>query len=178
MDYWEWIGRFDNVLGILTVIFSGYAAYRLWRQNQKYLDLARESRQSINLQQKIRDFEGVNTAKPIALAVCLLPMLPSIKQNVKTYLKSNKMKMPVKEIKMNGINDANDLEALVKHLQDKKMELHSDGCTEVHLFLAGPVAAGVMIGSLLNNWVPIKVYHKPTPSPADVYEYWMPLLKI
>lgn len=178
MTYWDWIGRLDNILGILTVIFSGYAAYRLWRQNQRYQTLAREIQQSIDIRQRIQDYKGVQTAKPVALAMSLLPTLPSIKENVETYLKSNKLKMPMKEVNLPGINGADDLESLVKAVQNKKIEMQSDGCTEVHLFLAGPVAAGVIIGSLLNNWVPVKIYHKPTPSPANVYEYWMPLLKI
>ena len=178
MNYWEWIGRFDNLLGILTVIFSGYAAYRLWRQNQRYRALVKEIHQSADVRQRIQDYKGVQTAKPVALAISLLPTLPSIEDNVKTYLKSNKLKMPVKEIGIPGINGSEDLERLVKEVQNQKIDLHVDGFTEVHLFLAGPVAAGVIIGSLLNNWVPVKIYHKPTPSPANVYEYWMPLLKI
>lgn len=175
---WEWIGKLDSVLGVLTVIFSGYAAYRLWRQNQRYQTLARELQQSVDIRQRIQDYKGIQTAKPIALAIALLPTVPSIKDNVKTYLKGNKLRMPVDEISMTGINGANDLELLVKKIQNKKIEMHSEGFTEVHLFLAGPVATGVIIGSLLSNWVPVKIYHKPTPSPAHVYEYWMPLFKI
>lgn len=178
MNPWDWIGRSSDILGVLTVLFSGYAAYRLWRQNQRFRALARELQQSLDIQQRIQDYEGVQTVKPVALAVSLLPSVPSIKENVNTYLKIHKLKMPVEEIGMLGINDTGDLETLVRMIQNKKIELHSDGFTEVHLFLAGPVAAGVIIGSLLNNWVPVKIYHKPTPSPADVYQYWMPLFKI
>lgn len=176
--FWSWLSRFDNILGILTAIFAGYAAYRLWRQNQRYQALAREVQQGVDLRQRIQDYKGIQTTKPVALAITLLPTVPSIKDNVKIYLKSNKLKMPVEEIKMAGLNGSNDLESLVKQVQEKKIELHADGVTELHLFLAGPVAAGVMIGSLLGNWIPVKIYHKPTPSPADIYEYWMPLFKL
>lgn len=179
MDYWEWIGRFDSLFGILTVLFSGYAAYRLWRQDRRYRALANEIQGSVDLRQRIQDYKGVQTKKPVALPITLLPAIPSIENNVKTYLKSNKLKMPIEnEIRIPGINGSGDLEQLVKEVQGKKIKLQGDGFTEVHLFLAGPIAAGLVIGSLLNNWIPVKVYHKPTPSPADVYEYWMPLLKI
>ena len=175
---WEWIGKLDNILGILTVIFSGYAAYRLWRQNQHYQELARGYQQSVDLQQRFQDYKGIQTAKPVALAISLLPGVPSIEQNVKTYLKSNRLKMPIKEASLPGIGGSSDLESLVRLLQSKKLEIQAEGFTEIHLFLAGPVAAGVIIGSLMNNWIPVKIYHKPTPPPPDVYEYWMPLLKI
>lgn len=178
MNYWDWLARSSDILGILTVLFSGYAAYRLWRQNQRFKALARELQQGIDIHQRIKDYEGVQTVKPVALAVSLLPTVPSIKDNVSTYLKIHKLKMPIKEVSMLGVNGSSDLELLVRTMQNKKIELHSDGFTEVHLFLAGPVAAGVIIGAMLNNWVPVKIYHKPTPSPADVYEYWMPLFKI
>ncbi|MEZ4645407.1 MAG: SAVED domain-containing protein [Chloroflexota bacterium] len=178
MNIWDWLGRTSDILGVLTVIFSGYAAYRLWRQNQRFRALARELQQSIDIHQRIKDYEGVQTANPVALAISLLPTVPSIKENVNTYLKIHKLKMPIEEVSMLGVNGTGDLETLVRTVQNKKIDIQSDGFTEVHLFLAGPVAAGVIIGSLLNNWVPVKIYHKPTPSPAAVYEYWMPLFKI
>lgn len=175
---WEWIGKIDNILGVLTVLFSGYSAYRLWQQNKRYQTMARQVLQSIDIRQRIQDYKGIQTAKPIALAISLLPTVPSIKGDITIYLKSHKLKMPIEEINIPGINGSGDLDTLVKTVQNKKIEMHSEGFTEVHLFLAGPVAAGVVVGSLLNNWVPVKIYHKPTPSPADIYEYWMPLFKI
>lgn len=103
MNFWEWIGRLDNIL-VLTVIFSGYAAYRLWRQNQRYQALVQEMQQSADIRQRIQDYKGVQTIKPVALAVSLLPTLPSIKDNVNAYLKSSKLKMPVKELGLPGIH--------------------------------------------------------------------------
>jgi hypothetical protein len=50
------------------------------------------------------------------------------------------------------------------------------GCTELHLFIQGPVQAGTIVGSLYRQWIPVKLYHRPAPQQPQIYEYWMPLL--
>ncbi len=176
MSFWEWIGRFDNFLGILTAFFSGYAAYRLWQQNRKYYRQARVARKSINLQQYISDGEGVRTEKPVAFALALTHNNPSIKPQVEQFLKIKQWNMPIKELTMEGIENANDLQQLVDALQEKKRLFQVEGYTEIHLFLNGPVAAGVIIGALFDNWIPVKIYQKPRVDVPQIYEYWMPLI--
>lgn len=84
--------------------------------------------------------------------------------------------MPIEELNMNGINSPKDLEAFVNALREKRRYLEAAGFTELHLFIAGPVQAGTIIGSMYRNWIPVKLYHKPSPAPPQVYEYWMPLI--
>lgn len=176
MDLWEWIGRLDNLLGILTTFFAGYAAYRLWQQNKKFYRQAREGRGSINLQQYISDNEGVHSEKPIAFALALVPNTPSIKTQVEDFLKIKQWEMPIEELAMEGIENANDLQQFMESLQEKKRLFQLEGYTEMHLFLNGPVAAGVLIGALYDNWIPVKIYQKPRISIPQIYEYWMPLI--
>ena len=38
------------------------------------------------------------------------------------------------------------------------------------MFYAGPGALGIMLGGLLHNWVPVKVYHLN--SLTGQYEFW------
>lgn len=176
MHIWEWIGRLDSLLGLLTVLFSGYAAYRLWQQNRRYYRQARESKPSINIHQFIAGNEGVRSEKPVAFALALTPNTPSIKPQVEQFLRIKEWEMPIEELSMAGIEDDNDLEELMETLQEKKRVFQLDGYTEMHLFLNGPVAAGLLIGTLYDNWIPVKVYQKPREYSPQIYEYWMPLI--
>jgi len=62
------------------------------------------------------------------------------------------------------------LPGVIQHLLRLKNELSLEGITEVHLFYAGPVALGIMLGGLFHNWVPVKVYHLN--SLTGQYEFW------
>lgn len=84
--------------------------------------------------------------------------------------------MPVEELTMPGLNDANDIALFIAGLRRKKQAIQDAGYTEVHLFIAGPIIAGVAVGGIFDNWKPIKLYHKASNTPAQTYEYWMPLI--
>lgn len=71
--------------------------------------------------------------------------------------------MPIEELTMDGIKCTTDLEQLVNSLREKRRYFEAIGCTELHLFIQGPVQAGTIIGSLYRNWIPVKLYHRPTP---------------
>ena len=176
MNTWDLISRLDNLLGIGTFIAAIYAAYRLWQQNRKFYRQARESRPNVNLQQYIISNEGIQSEKPVAFALALTPNTPSIKPQVEWFLKMKQWEMPIEELEMAGIEDANDLQRLVDTLQEKKRLFQLKGYTELHLFLNGAVAAGVIIGALFDNWIPVKVYQKPRIDIQQIYEYWMPLI--
>jgi len=62
------------------------------------------------------------------------------------------------------------LPKLLQQLARLKNDLSLEGVTEVHLFYAGPVALSIMLGGLLHNWVPVKVYHLN--SLTGQYEFW------
>ena len=120
--------------------------------------------------------EGVKSSAPVAFAVSLLPTNESIKGSVEIFLTAQGWKMPVEELNLNGLNSPNDREAFLNALREKRRYFDAHGFTEIHLFIAGPVQAGTIIGSLFRNWIPVKLYHKPNPAPPYIYEYWMPLL--
>jgi hypothetical protein len=85
-------------------------------------------------------------------------------------------KMEIEELKMDGIDPATNLESFINELRKKRKLIEAKKFTEVHVFISGPIVAGALLGSLYDNWIPVKLYHKPTPAPSQVYEYWMPLL--
>lgn len=129
------------------------------------------------LDQLIERSKGVTSRNPIAFAVSLLPNGQSIKPDVKAFLEYSGWEMNVEELIMSGINNKEDIKTLIMHLNEKRRQFTSSGVTEIHLFIAGPVQAGTIIGSLYSNWKSIKLYHKPNPSPPETYAYWMPLYK-
>ena len=65
---------------------------------------------------------------------------------------------------------------LVVGLQQKKQAIQDGGYAEIHLFIAGPIVAGVAAGGIFDNWKSVKLYHKASNTPAQSYEYWMPLI--
>jgi hypothetical protein len=85
--------------------------------------------------------------------------------------------MDIVELNMNGINNKGDIENFVNELRKKRRLFEALQATEIHLFIAAPVVAGIMVGAIFDNWIPVKLYHKPQPAPPSIYEYWMPLIK-
>ena len=175
-QFWTNFGRVDNFLGVATTVFAAYAAFRLWRQNKQLRDLARKSQPVENFEQLLNLHQGVKSSNPMAFALSLVPTNDSIKQSVDQFLNSQGWKMPVEQFNMDGINNAKDLEIFVNALREKRRYFEATGCTELHLFIQGPVQAGTIIGSIFRHWIPIKLYHRPNPQPPQIYEYWMPLI--
>ena len=168
---------FEIIISLITMIFAGYASFRLMMQNRRLKELARTAPKIENFQDKIRFYEGIQTSNPIALALSLVPHAPSIKKDVEQFLSTMGWKMDVEEINMNGINSQSDIEILINQLREKRHLFDLRGNTEVHLFLQGPVVSGILIGAMFDHWKPIKLYHKSTPSVPAVYQYWCPLIK-
>lgn len=175
-QFWTNFGRVDNFLGVATTIFAAYAAFRLWRQNKQLRDLAKKSLPVENFEQLLSLHQGIKSSNPVAFALLLVPASESIRPSVEQFLKSQGWKMPVEELNMNDINNAKDLEAFVNALREKRRYFETMGCTELHLFIQGPVQAGTIIGSVFRHWIPVKLYHRPSPQTPQIYEYWMPLI--
>lgn len=174
---WGWLGNINNVLGLGTFGFSLYAAYRLRQEVRLRAERARALPPLTGLEDMIERYKGIHTEKPVALAICLLPHHDRIRSDVDLYLGNQGWKMPVREINQDGINGTPDLIAFVNALREARRSLAVDGFTEVHLFFAGPGAAAPLVGSVFANWVPVKLYHKPSPNPPQIYDYWMPLVR-
>ena len=160
---WLILDKVSAILQLLSVFPWLLTAYLFWSRASRYKRLLKKQ-------------EGTMTSKPKALAVGLVGS-GDITGQVAQFLSSNKMDMQVypyfKDIGK-GITTENISEAL-RDLLKIKAKLTSEGVTEVHLFLAAPVAMAAAIGAILDNWVPVKVY-QPNKSLGG-YELWTVLHK-
>lgn len=128
-------------------------------------------------QQFIQNHEGIRSSTPVALVVSLLPNAPTITRDVEEFLQVKGWQMPIESLSIPGIKSPQDLETLVRQIDAARVTLTAMNATEIHLFIAGPIQAGTIIGARLINWRTVKLYHKPTPAIPETYEYWMPLDK-
>ncbi len=178
-DVWVYLKEMESIFSLLAMLFSAYASFRLWRQNRQLRELARTAPKMENFKEKVDFYKGVQTENPVALAISLVPTTPSIKKDVAHFFKVQDWKkdIDIEEINMAGINSVDDVEHFINSLREKRHLFDMQGRTEVHLFMQGPVAAGLLAGAMLDNWKPIKIYHKSTPSSPAIYEYWCPLIK-
>ncbi len=172
-----WVGSISSWTGVLTLAFSGYAAHRLREHDRRLRELARATPPPGGFRERVEAHRGRRSAHPVAVAVSLLPDGASIRPHVEAFLCGNDLAMPVEELCMPGIRAVDDLERLVQGLRSVRRYLTASGATEVHLFLAGPVQAGVVTGAVLDNWIPVKLYHPTGNPPPCNYRYWMPLIK-
>jgi len=170
--------KLSNYFSLAAAIFSFWALLKLFRQQKKMEDLANTPIDSTDLNNFIKENEKVNTINPIVLCMSLLPddRSLSIKPQVEQFIKQKFGKeMNIEELNMDGIKNADDRLKLVEKLKIKRREFEAKCVTEIHLFIAGPVAAGVLIGAIFKNWIPVKIY-SPMDGPT-FYQYWMPIPK-
>jgi hypothetical protein len=174
--FWTWFGRVDNVAGIAGAIIAAATFVLVRRQERRLRSQVKEKALLADFAGLRSRHAGIKSAKPVAFALSLIPTSESIRSSVEVFLRTQGWDMPIEELNLDGIHRPADLEALLTGLREKRRLFDAVGYTEVHLFIAGPVQAGTIIGSLFRNWIPVKLYHKPSPAPPQVYEYWMPLL--
>lgn len=177
MDMWTFLGRTDLLFSILAASFSGFAALKLRQQNKRLKELAKAAPKLIDFKEILQRYEGIQSLRPMAFSLSLIPRGESIKDNVQTFLRLQGWNMEIEELNMNGITNSEDLETFINNLREKRRLFDALQVTELHLFIAGPVIAAVIIGAMFDNWIPVKLYHKPQPAPASIYEYWLPLMK-
>ncbi|HSK70433.1 MAG TPA: SAVED domain-containing protein [Pyrinomonadaceae bacterium] len=180
-EFWTWLGRIADSLGTLsmiaTLIFSALTFWMVRRERKMFWEKARKESPGVeNFEELLRENEGVNSPKPVALAISLTPNNVSIKPNVRTFLKAQNWKMPIKEIIMNGVNTPAEQKQFVDELILRKREIQARNYTEVHLFINAPMFACILTGSILSKyWLPTKIYHF-LPASQKVYEYKTPLV--
>lgn len=174
--FWTWFGRADNVIGIAGAVISAVTLALVWRQERRLRAQVREKAPLNNFAELRSQHAGIQSARPVAFALSLIPTSESIKGSVQVFLRSQGWNMPIEELNLDGLNNMEDFERYINALREKRRAFDDQGYTEIHLFIAGPVQAGTILGSLFRNWVPVKLYHKPNPAPPQIYEYWMPLL--
>ena len=176
-DYWGWLSRSMDVMSLVTLGFSGYTFWRV-RQYHKWMThrIYHESGMSgENFERTVREHEGIQTEKPVALVISIAKEVASIQEDVRRFLEIKKWHMPIEVITSPGLYTMQDLENFRNALLEKKYSFDYH-YTEVHLFMAGPVIAATIVGAVFDMWKPVKLYHKPTPTPPHIYEYWMPLM--
>jgi hypothetical protein len=176
MELWNWFGRVADFLSVLIAIFTGYAFVKLRQQNKRLRELAKHTPPIENFEQMVEFHSGIKSSAPHALAVSLIPTNESLEKNVQTFLNHQGWKMPIETLNKNGIRNKEDMEDFVNELRQKRRLLDELGATELHLFVAAPMPMCIIIGAMLDNWIPVKLYHKPSPPPPQIYEYWLPII--
>lgn len=78
---------------------------------------------------------------------------------VKPFLAENKLdSLPVETYVQPGHLPGDKFYDVLRDVLRLKGRLSQAGATEVHLFYGGPVTLAVGLGSILDNWVPVKIY--------------------
>lgn len=154
-QFWEMLSSVADVLGVVSAAPMLAAAVLFLHRARRY-------------RQRLREMEGQTTAQPVALAVSLTGL--DISEQVRTFLVRQGAHWPVRTYRHKEEVNPIALPGILQQLSQLKNDLSLDGVTEVHLFYAGPVALGLMLGGLLHNWVPVKVYHLN--SLTGQYEFW------
>lgn len=154
-QFWPMLNRLSDLLGVLTSLPMLAAALLFLHRARRY-------------RQRLREMDGQTTPTPMVLAISFTGL--DISEQVRTFLLSMRVQWTVRAYTRAEEISPTALPAVMQHLMQLKNELSVDGVTEVHLFYAGPVALGIMLGGLLHNWVPVKVYHLN--SFTGEYEFW------
>lgn len=155
VEFWSILNCTADLLGVLTAVPMLAAAMLFLHRARRY-------------RQRLQAMEGQTTPKPVALAVSLTGL--DISEQVRTFLIGLGMDWPLRTYCRREEVCRDALSVILQQLVRLKNDLSLEGVTEVHLFYAGPVALGIMLGGLLHNWVPVKVYHLN--SLTGQYEYW------
>jgi hypothetical protein len=154
-QFWLILNCAADLLGVLTALPMLVAAALFLHRARRY-------------RQRLREMEGQTSDRPVALAVTLTGL--DISGQVRGYLARLGVSWPVRVYAEREEVGREALPTLLESFTRLKNDLSLDGVTEVHLFYAGPVAIGVMLGGLLHNWVPVRVYHLN--SLTGEYEFW------
>lgn len=181
---WDWLGRWETVFSLLAMIFSGIAAVQLLIQRRRQREFIKSTCQASSFAECAESLEGIQSEKPMALAISVSSRNPSIIRDVKTFLDTKKWHMDIDTIEMVDIGRGNeekkpviDVENFLKLLREKRAFYDINGVTELHLFVLAPVSLAVFIGAVFDHWKPVKIYQKRlTPTPP-LYEYWGILTK-
>jgi len=179
-NIWDFLGRIDIVFSLLATIFAGFAALKLYQQNKRIKELATTAPKLENFAEVVTYYSKPQTSNPVAFAISLLENTESIRPSVEIFLKSKdwSKNIRIEELSMNGIKKIpEDIEIFINELKKKRRQFDAERVTEVLLFIAGPVMAGTLVGAIFDNWIPVKLYHKPHHPLPSVYEYWIPLIK-
>ena len=134
------VGWLANLIQIGTAAFAIFVIWQARRRLKHYAE-------------RMRREDG---AVAVALAIGIGG---SVKGAVRAYLDANGLAhVEIRELVHEGRLPAGSFYRLLSQLQAIKQDLTDLGVTEAHLFYKGPVTLAMGVGSILDNWVPVKVY--------------------
>jgi hypothetical protein len=159
-NFWYWLGNTASVIQILSTFPLLLTAWWFFVRARRY-------------RRRIAEMEKALTARPMALAIGVAGT--DISGQVKQFLESAGINVEVRSYtKQGGVTQKN-IHHMLNEILRIKAHMTDEGVTEVHLFLACPLVFAVAVGAILDNWVPIKVYHLNRETGR--YEFWTPLHK-
>ena len=105
-----------------------------------------------------------------------MPTSNSIRGDVETLLRDEypQRLFDFFEINKSGINQ-DQIEDLINEIRQKRYQLEAGYYTEVHIIIQGPVQTATLIGAILDNWNPVKLYQMNRTTRK--YEFFAPLIK-
>jgi hypothetical protein len=142
-----------NLIQIGTAAFTLFVIWQARRHLKRYAE-------------RMQRREG---AVPMALAIGIGG---SIEGAVRGYLDGKGLaQVQIRELTYPGRLPSSKFHQLLSGVQKIKQDLTDLGVTEVHLFYKGPVTLAMGIGSILDNWVPIKVYELDKETGSYIYNF-------
>ena len=158
--FWQWLGNIASIIQILSAIPLLLTAWWFFVRAGRY-------------RRRMAEMEKTLTERPMALAIGIAGS--DISGQVKQFLESAGLKMEVRSYAKSGGVTQGNLHGMLHDILRMKSRMTEEGVTEVHLFLACPLVFAVAVGAILDNWVPVKVYHLNRETGR--YEFWTPLYK-
>jgi hypothetical protein len=157
---WETLGKLADVLQIFSVAPLLFTAWLFMVRARRY-------------RRRVEEMEKTVTERPMALAIGLAGT--DIAGQVKQFLESSGMEMELRSYTKSGGVTKENIHGMLRDILGIKSRMTEAGVTEVHLFLACPLVFATAVGAILDNWVPVKVYHLNRETSR--YEFWTPLYK-
>lgn len=159
---WDDLGKLANVLQLLTSIpvFLAAVYYILYRRR---------------IRRALDELDRKGGVKPAVLAVDC--MGGDISVQVQEALRKQGIAIEssmVRTYKQPAVSPETAHTYLVE-LRELRDQLISEGVTELHLFIRGPVALAVGIGAIFDSTFPVRVYQfAQSPDPKEsAYQYWV-----
>jgi hypothetical protein len=157
---WDVIGNFANVIQIVSAIPFFAGAWWFFLRARRY-------------RKRVEEMEKNLTERPMAFVISLAGT--DITGQVRKFIESDGKKIEIRAYTKSGGVTQKNIHNLLRDILKIKADMTEAGVTEVHLFLACPLVFAAAVGAILDNWVPVKVFHLNRDT--GTYEFWTPLYK-
>lgn len=157
---WEHLGNAASIIQIITAIPFVWGAYLFISMERRY-------------KKRVEEVAKQETDKPAAMVISVSGT--DITNQVSQFILNKFGEIKIYPLKKPAGITTENIPHILSEVLNLKKKMTADGVTEVHLFLMAPVAFGVAIGAILDNWVRVDVYHLNREK--NNYEYWTYLHK-